>query len=747
MNAITPSSKIDGNRALLDDEKILQNDPLVRTFQNAAPPSGFWRLWQSVTSYFSSRQVVQVREPAAPPPETPQQRETRLEIEKMGALRFEHQKQIEEVQARLDFPPYQLVIEFPEGERIYSVHSQNEEMRIINELKEWVNKNFQSLKIVSGVYGEDLCKILKGQNAKTRKTFTEHFNLHEREGEIYEWLGPKPIAEEVTGVDLRRVRYSNGIEEEERLFGDKWKTESRRYPNGDFEKGKFKQGLLDIGTRCFKGEYEFLYPENLGNGPILLAGKWYEFSKVEIDGEKRSALLEKKGGIFRFSKAPPLPILFHGVKSCYSSLLIENILKLPLPSISPREIVEYIFASEANGEPRIFSLQSQDVLALLKEAQKLGISFDFHKPSPVTNQTLFAKWVVNGELELLECMLTMDPACIEQTRNQEISFVRQCLNTEWGKKQAALLEEAMKARGIPLSESDLWVERIHQGDSSFNDEEFKALSPSFQKELYRTAHACSHVALVERMNQLGMKEKPVPPRGATPLSANMDLVEQWIAVRFYLLELRDKKRLLLAEEAPQDLKPFHCNQKDFSRVSGADFVKKTVERLGVKHIDAAETFAVLKPGATSIHLNTDHGIYIQSDQMDIYAEKIKEVDRLVSLEEAYELLDVIEATGFVDIHRSNFMVTADKIYFIDLELGNFQEHANYNFMGKLLCLVKPEDQEALQANINTRIEVCNKTIEETRADREARKEFEKESREIFFCGRGSYEFPIGSIIK
>lgn len=133
--------------------------------------------------------------------------------------------------------------------------------------------------------------------------------------------------------------------------------------------------------------------------------------------------------------------------------------------------------------------------------------------------------------------------------------------------------------------------------------------------------------------------------------------------------------------------------------------------------------------------------------MDIYAEKIVEVDRLVSLEEAYELLDAIEATGFTDVHRGNFMVTKDKIYFIDLEWGNFQEHAAYGFMERLLSLVKSEDQDALLANINARIEAHQKNMEEHEVSLNAMQRFKEESRKTFFCGRGLYEFSIASIMK
>jgi len=589
------------------------------------------------------------------------------------------------------------------------------------------------VEIIGGIFSEDFCKKIQGSYARIREVFSNRFNLHQNESYGREHLGPKPVVEEALGDDFKRVRFANGIEEERRLGGEKWEIESRRYPNGDFEKGKFDGGKLRSGVRICKGEYEFIHPKKLSNS--ILSSDPREFAMVEIDGKKQLALLKKEGSSYCLCKDAPVPFLFEIAEKDQFSTLIKDAMEAPLSPIQPKEVVEYAFAMGENGLPRIFELKEGNVLAILKEAQKLEIPFDFHP--------LFAKWVIDGHAELVKCMLEMDPTCIDQTKNQPVSFVRQALNVGDRKEKIDLLKNAMKTRGLDLSESDLWVERIYQGDASFTDEEFKSLEPSFQKELYWTAHAQNHIDLVDRLNHLGMKQQPDLPQGPTPLSYNMDLVEQRKAVETYLLELRDKKRLLLPEEAPENLKSFHYNYNDFSRVPGADFVKKTVQRLGLKHVDAAETFAILKPGADTIFIKTDHGVYIQSDKMDIYAEKIVEKNRFVSLEEAYELLDLIEATGYADIHPGNFMVTPDKIYIVDLESTNFQKHAAYSQLGRIVGLVKPEDQDALCENINARIERCQKKIE----DSEAENKGIGESLETFYSGHGFYKFPVGSIMN
>lgn len=284
--------------------------------------------------------------------------------------------------------------------------------------------------------------------------------------------------------------------------------EERRFLNGNFEKGHFdSQGVLERGTRFWNGQYEFLLPRPWSNSVgIPKNGKIVLFSLVEIAGEKRIALLESTGTSYRLSKEEPLAILFHPMISCIPSPLIKEMMESSIAPISPQEIVAYALGKGRGGEPPIFSLRNdEDVLAILERAKTLGIPFDLHAPLPNTDETLFSKWVLNGNLKLIRWMLEMDPTCIDQTKNREESFLRSLLKSGREKEKVELIREAMSARGIPISCEEGWLYRIYQGDTSFADGSFTALAPEFQKELYLTAHAWDHEELVERMNRLGMK--------------------------------------------------------------------------------------------------------------------------------------------------------------------------------------------------------------------------------------------------
>jgi len=720
-----------------DHKSSASENSVTRTHQVATEQQGSFlsQIWTKIfSSFFSSHTVTPVAPPQVPTP-------IHIEREPQPALELQKlQENIQQQLARLEFPPYQLTVKFPSGPKTYLINNKQEEAEVIRELEQWFLKNYESLPIEDGISSEDFCQIVGGQYARIRKIFADHFVLSKPAHEIQESLNPKPIAQENLGDDRIRLYYTSGIREQQRLKQGKWELESRIYPNGDVEKGAFSAGKLSQGYRCSQEGYTFLYPDKFFINSTYLELSGYNFTEAEIDGKTQLVLIERNGLSYRLSQKPPLPILFQAAKKApfYSSYL-KQILSSPLNPISPKALVEYALTLDDNDEFPIFSLNENDVLSVLTQAKMLNIPL-----LPATLSNLFAKSAEKNWTDVTQFLLEIDPTFIDQTKKEQVSFFRKALQKGY-ERDADIWKKAMLARNIPLSQEDLWVEKIQLGDNSFSDADFQNLSPSFQKELYQEAHVYAHEHLVARMNGLGMKQLAIAPQGPTPLSPNMDLTTQQAAIHSYLKELRHNHRLLLPEEAPKNLASFHCNKDDFSRIPGADFVKKTVQRLGLKHIDAAETFGVLKEGISTLHIELDHGLFLQSKDLDIYAEKIIPVERFISLEEAFELLDAIEDTGFCDIHPSNFIVTENKIYFCDLESTNFQKHTGYHLMGSLLSLVKPEDQEALWESINTRTEARQKWAEEH--EQETKKQWEQENLSYFFYRRGKpFAFPVGSLL-
>ncbi len=650
-----------------------------------------------------------------------------------------------------EFPPYQLKLRSSDGNRktTYQIDDKGSEERVIQAIQQELEQCGQPLWIERGIFSADLCSSLGRHYTRTRKAFSAHFELIRSPYGGNEALAIKPINQEALDGDWVRVRYPNGRVEERHLkdgVQGRWELRSRTYPNGVIEKGRFEDGngALFSGYRCSNGEYEFLIPNLFFNmNPFWWEREGINFTELEINGQRQLVLIERAGQIWRRSQKAPIPLLFAAAKEDYVVNTFGELFESPFNQILIGDIVDYAFSiDETTQKPHIFSLKGEGVFEILKQAEALETRLPQEQ-----HQELFAQWVLKGGHELIELMLQIDPTCIDQTSDKEISFFRAALN-DWDPKKAEVLKTAMLARNIALSNEDEWVEKISQGDNSFNDDDFTALDPDFQEELYRAAHTHDQVALVERMNGLGMEKPFDPPSGPTPLSINMNLVEQQKAVESYLIELRKSGRLLRADELPakkahDQVDIYHDNEKDFSRVLGAEFVKKAVQKLGCKHVDAAETFAVLGGDLDTIHIHTHYGIHLQSKDMQIYADLIKPVKRFISLEEAYELLNVIEEVGFTDIHCNNFIVTADKIYFIDLESTNFQEHADYGLMGNLLAFVDKKDRETLGADMERRFKERQAQHSE---DEEETREKSEACRKFYFYGGKRYEFPVASIM-
>ncbi|HAB99043.1 MAG TPA: hypothetical protein DCE71_04405, partial [Parachlamydiales bacterium] len=214
------------------------------------------------------------------------------------------QKELAELLARIEFPPYDLVVRFPDGnEKTYAIKNQKDETQAIEELEQWVNQNFQSVIITKGIYSEDLCQKLKGQYARVRSVFADRFHLHQDEFSGRECLGAKPIIEEDLGNGLKRVVHANAIEEISHFSEGKWEIKSRHYRNGEFEEGHFGQdGTILRGTRFVNGEYEFFGPDYIGHNEILFQGRFYVFAIIKIKEEKQLALLERNGRFYQISK-------------------------------------------------------------------------------------------------------------------------------------------------------------------------------------------------------------------------------------------------------------------------------------------------------------------------------------------------------------------------------------------------------------------------------------------------------------
>lgn len=69
------------------------------------------------------------------------------------------------------------------------------------------------------------------------------------------------------------------------------------------------------------------------------------------------------------------------------------------------------------------------------------------------------------------------------------------------------------------------------------------------------------------------------------------------------------------------------------------------------------------------------------------------VDRYISQEEFEELVKLMEATCYNDIRPDQFVITKNKVYFIDTESDPFGDNPNYYQMASLISMVDPVNRD------------------------------------------------------
>lgn len=447
-------------------------------------------------------------------------------------------------------------------------------------------------------------------------------------------------------------------------------------------------GLLQEDTQftVVDGSIVYSNPKLLFKGSEISHNTKLNFGIIKVKGKEKLVPLtyiqySDKYKMWAGSALDALLILaqddkpdFYGSADRLRGSPIGHILKHPLnTSINEEECMKYILDKDESGTPRICSLNSDSTLELLNYFNEKHSPINLHeKIDP--NNTLFTLWAGKGKHKMTELMLKMDPSVIEQNQGQLNSpFVKATLCPS--KEEAELLLNAMKARKLPLSTEEVWFERALNNDCSFTEQEFLSLSQDLKEKIYFVANSNGNFEIVKKLKPLGMDEKPLFWPGPDILAGNMDMVSVRNTIESFLKNLR-KDGCLLTEEEVNKLDPenYFIKQGQIGRIQGKKFIEQIVEEYGLKHIKVPKKIAVLKGGIDTVSFSLSlAGLEIMPciNQMSIYAERIKPVQRKLSLEEAIEFMIVLEKTGYGDNCGDNFFLTEDSIYFIDTEYKDF----------------------------------------------------------------------------
>lgn len=402
------------------------------------------------------------------------------------------------------------------------------------------------------------------------------------------------------------------------------------------------------------------------------------FVIIKSDGkEKLLPVVNVVSDKFRLYEGNPTEALLKMIQNQYANESLSQFLKNPLNNlINEDEFFKLILDKDGKGKLLICNLNSEMTLSVLQLIKEKNIPFNLDAKD---REFLFKSLLIKSSLheekcsQIIQLLFELDPLMVELVRSMPRSlFVQSALLGN--SKLAKVILEAFNQHQIKLTEEEIWVKRIVDGDLSFSDKEFDELSDKTKNAVFYAANRVFNEPLVKRLKALlGAEEKLLFTPGADIFAENMDIVQTREVMGDFLQDLRKNGRLLTQVEFSKLEMKSLSKSNDIGRILGRNFIEKIAQEMGLKHIKVPKKIVVVKPGVTSLKFNFDQRgeMGIKDEAITIFAELIEPVKRKISLEEAIEFMIVVEKTGYNDFIGENYFFAADGIYFIDTEFHNF----------------------------------------------------------------------------
>ncbi len=212
--------------------------------------------------------------------------------------------------------------------------------------------------------------------------------------------------------------------------------------------------------------------------------------------------------------------------------------------------------------------------------------------------------------------------------------------------------------------------------------------------------------------------------------SNMKLSERKEIVKKAFREMRGRGILLTESEFDSQTNPkwfaqrFHqqyvCKRAGIDRVFGREVIAQAARDLNLQHIvKVPRKYAVIKPlgpwdpsksrfaqsteyDPTNPNLAISYRDYLDMEDIELFAERIKPICRHVDREEMEAVLKVIRSTGFSDCFGNNIMLGENQlgergIYFIDTAYDSFDTKGDFD---GLYQMMDPNDYEWLDGELS-----------------------------------------------
>jgi len=535
----------------------------------------------------------------------------------------------------------------------------------------------------------------------------------------------------------------------------------RIFPDETFEKGIFSWDRstrtldeLEIGSREKDDQTTYVNPPLIQFAGFDCANTRVVYGYIEKSGGGRQrAVLQKTATPHEYIlfKGTPLEALLAALADGHNYVEIDKALNDEDNPINPKEFLAAIQKPNRDGVPFIFTLHPENLIQVFFLSQEFNVPIDLTLIHPITQNTLFMQWVGKGHFSLTEWMLRSDPRVIRGVEKLTRPLFSEALLKSVG-YEADMIIDAMKTAGIALREPDEWMRKAYKGDTHFSEEAFRSLPLQLRELLYSIANQFRRDAFVCRLNDLGMGADEIvlfPPQF---IAHNMDCIAIGSKLGFHLQELRQQRRLLTSEEfsALDQSKIFDMKGR-IDRHFGGNFIRETAAAHHCTRIKAPMDYVVFdtaEPIKCRVHRNQQVNIECP---YSVRAERVIQVERSLSREEMAQLLTVLFAAGYSDIHRGNFIVAEDGVYIVDTEDSSFAGKPGLHIAGQhqvnaLFAVMRPKDaadREWLLATIRERQESQAKRQHEIDAEwTHFDKRREAESAKFGFTHSRDFQFDI-----
>ncbi len=235
---------------------------------------------------------------------------------------------------------------------------------------------------------------------------------------------------------------------------------------------------------------------------------------------------------------------------------------------------------------------------------------------------------------------------------------------------------------------------------------FSSLDENTKNATYQQANETHQVHVVRQLNQQGIK--PQSPQAPSPSIASqyMDIATKYDKILGYLKELRQTHRLLTEQEFQPLSTRKWIHKNDINRMLGCDHIMRKIAENNLKYIKVPEKIAVIE-NTEYLNINgfvdTFSFYSIETDQIKVFAQEVKRVDRKLSRDEIDELITIVAAANFVDLWPANIFIAEDGVYFIDTEFKSFGGDIEWGKMGRFTSLVSEEDMGYFTELVNKKL--------------------------------------------